>query len=69
MSTLTCTVCKTDVVTGEAVIRSVLFEQVAWHPHCWDVWKLRSSLPQIPIQRSASVEQDAKHRLAPRTRH
>lgn len=35
MARKTCTSCGTSIANGEAVVRSINFEQVAWHPECY----------------------------------
>jgi hypothetical protein len=32
-----CTDCREPIPNGKAVLRSVAFEQVAWHQECWDL--------------------------------
>jgi len=49
MTTLTCTECREPVNYGEAVMRSRLFEQVAFHRECFD--RIRVDVPVIPEQR------------------
>ena len=58
--THTCHDCHTAIPTGLAVLRSIGFERVAFHGHCWDLRQAVSAIVEpapIPVQRRGTLSE------------